>query len=72
MLRKELTLFAALFLLLAIGMHFGAWIDHPLSHIEMLPMSPMGLWHPLWLTAVVYAAVGLFRLLFAFIKRLKR
>jgi hypothetical protein len=71
MIRKEFTLFAALFIFLAIAMHFSAWIDHPLSHIEALPSSPMGLWHPLWLTAVIYIAVALFRLLFAFVRRLK-
>jgi len=59
---KEVKIFVSLFLFLALIMHFQAWLDHPLAHIKALSGSPMGLWHPLWITALVYGVVALFRL----------
>ncbi|WP_353661631.1 hypothetical protein [Hydrogenimonas sp. SS33] len=67
--KKELTVFIFLFIVLAMTMHFKACIDHPLKQIESLPDSPLGPWHPLFLTAAAYFIVLLFRLLFAGIRR---
>ncbi|WP_236579119.1 hypothetical protein [Hydrogenimonas urashimensis] len=52
--KKELTLFVAIFFILAIGMHFKEWVDHPIAHIEALPKSPLGPLHPLYITVSVY------------------
>ena len=68
--KKELTLFAVLFILLAMTMHFKACIDHPLKQIESLPDSPLGPWHPLYLTALSYLLILIVRILFVGIKRI--
>ncbi|HHO65766.1 MAG TPA: hypothetical protein ENJ71_04540 [Epsilonproteobacteria bacterium] len=66
---KEVKIFLSLFLLLSLAMHFQAWLDHPLAHIKSLSGSPMGLWHPFWITAVVYIVLLLFRLVWRTGKR---
>jgi len=69
-LQKELKILVFLFLFLAIAMHFGAWIDHPLAQIKALPTSPLGIWHPLFLTLIAYVVIVIIRSLFSFLKRL--
>ncbi len=67
---RELILFAVLFVVLTLAMHFGAWIDHPMRHLEALPSSPLGPLHPLWLTFIVYLLLGIVRLLVRFFRKL--
>ncbi|WP_457596684.1 hypothetical protein [Hydrogenimonas sp.] len=69
-LKKEVAIFLAIFVILALAMHFGAWIHHPLQQIEGLKESPMGPWHPLFLTLGAYLVVLVFRLLLAGVKRI--
>jgi hypothetical protein len=68
--KRELLLFALLFLFLSIAMHFGAWVDHPMAHIASLEKSPLGLWHPLFITVLVYLVLLIIRFLFSFMKKL--
>ncbi len=68
-LRRELIIFAGLFLFLALTLHFKAWLDHPIRHLEALPTSSLGLWHPLYLTLAVYLLIWIFRIVFRLIKR---
>ena len=66
---RELILFAVLFVVLSLAMHFGAWVDHPIRHLEALPSSPLGLWHPLWLTFMVYLSLWIVRLPLRFFRK---
>jgi ABC-type multidrug transport system fused ATPase/permease subunit len=59
--KKEFLIFLSLFLFLAIGMHFSAWISHPIEHIQALPDSPLGLFHPLYITLIVYLLILVLR-----------
>jgi len=52
-------------------MHFSAWMDHPLAHIEALPHSSLGVYHPLFLTLIVYGVIALLRGLWALIKKFR-
>jgi len=61
--KRESLYFLSLFLLLALAMHFSAWMTHPIKQIEMLPGSPLGVWHPLFLTLIVYIAVVVVRVM---------
>jgi len=56
-LAKELKIFLFLLLLLSLGMHFGAWMDHPLEHFRHLSQSSLGVWHPLFLTLILYVII---------------
>ena len=68
--KQEPLIFLALFVMLALGMHFHAWIDHPLAQIKKLPNSPLGPWHPLYLTLLAYLLLWAVRLLFCGIKKI--
>jgi len=68
-LRREIIIFTGLFLFLTLTFHFKAWLDHPIRHLEALPTSPMGLWHPLYLTLAVYFLILVIRIVFQFVKR---
>jgi hypothetical protein len=68
--KKELAIFAGIFLFLALGMHFKEWMSHPLHQIEALPESPLGPWHPLYITFLVYLVVLVLRLVFAGIRKI--
>ena len=71
MVQKELSLLILIFLFLALGMHFGAWIDHPMTHIKSLSSSSLGRWHPLFITLVVYIFILVIRVLIYFVKKIK-
>ncbi len=58
---REALIFSAIFLLLSLAFHYEAWLDHPAGHLQALPGSPMGIWHPLWFTAGLYLLVGAVR-----------
>jgi hypothetical protein len=72
MIQKELSIFIFIFLFLSLGMHFSAWIDHPLVHLESLASSSLGAWHPLIITLIVYVSILFVRVLIHSVKRLKR
>ena len=62
--KKELTIFTGIFLVLAIGMHFKEWISHPIEHIVALPDAGafgLGPFHPLIITLFFYVILALFR-----------
>jgi len=62
--KKELIIFVGIFLFLAIGMHFKAWISHPIDHMMALPSAGaygLGPVHPLIFTLVLYLFIGLLR-----------
>lgn len=62
--KRELLIFVGLFLVLALGMHHQAWLSHPLVQIRELQGSPLGPWHPLYLTALAYLLLWIVRLVF--------
>ena len=62
--KKELIIFVGIFLFLAIGMHFKAWISHPIDHMMALPSAGaygLGPVHPLIFTLVLYLFIALLR-----------
>ena len=67
--KKELLIFLSLFFVLAIGMHYHAWMYDPLEHIQALSSSSLGSFHPLYLTLAVYISVGIIRLIVGVLKR---
>ena len=70
---KELLLFVAILAALSLATHFDAWTSHPLQQLEALPQSPLGPWHPIYITLAVYGALLVLRGLFAGVKKfLKR
>lgn len=70
--KKEIFIFIGLFLFLSVGMHFKQWTSHPITHIEHLPTSQFGLFHPLYITFGVYVIVFAIRKVFGFILKLFR
>ena len=68
--KKELAIFLAIFLFLALGMHLKEWTSHPLEQISALPESPLGPWHPLYISAGVYLVVLVIRLAVAGLRRI--
>ncbi len=58
---RELLIFSGIFVLLAFVVHFRAWLDHPVQHIESLPASSMGVWHPVFLSLIAYLIVVVIR-----------
>lgn len=61
MLKKELFIFIAIFLFLALGMHMTQWLSHPIEHLHNLAKHKMP-YHPLLYTSLLYFVVGLVRL----------
>jgi len=68
--KKESAIFILLFLFLSLAMHFGAWMNYPLLHIESLPKSQLGIWHPFYITLLVYLFVLFLRFLLKVVKKL--
>ncbi len=58
---RELLIFFGIFAILAFAVHFKAWLDHPIQHIESLPASSMGVWHPVFLSLIAYLIVVIIR-----------
>jgi len=62
--KKELTIFLSIFLVLALGMHFKQWTSHPIDHIMALPKAGafgLGPFHPLIFTTFFYLIIAVFR-----------
>jgi len=72
MFKKEVAIFIAIFLVLALMMHMDQWLTHPLQHLEHLTTHKMP-YHPLLYTAIVYLLIGFIRLIVnAFMKLFRR
>ncbi len=67
-LAREFKVFVILLVLLSLLMHFGAWLSHPVSHFTSLAQSSLGLWHPLFLTFILYSIVGVIRWIVSFFR----
>ncbi len=67
--KREILLYFALFILLALAMHAKACFTHPLEHIQAIGTAPLGVWHPFVFTFLIYLLLLLLRLLIAFVKR---
>jgi hypothetical protein len=70
--KKELLTFTVIFLVLAIGMHFKEWMDHPVEHLMALPDAGaygIGALHPLVFTLIVYIVFVLLRSIIRLLKR---
>ena len=67
--KKELKIFIAIFLVLALGMHFKAWTDHPVEHMESLFTQGWFGLHPLVITLAVYLLFVLIRAIVRFLKK---
>ena len=59
--KKEIIIYVAVFLFLAIGMHFKQWTSHPIEHLMALPsggaLGVPGIAHPFVFTFIVYFIV---------------
>ena len=59
--KKEIIIFVAIFLFLAIGMHFNEWLSHPVEHLMAMTSGGAfgipGAIHPFVFTFIVYAIV---------------
>jgi len=67
--KKDLKVFIGIFLVLALGMHFKAWTEHPLEHIESLFTQGWFGLHPLVITLAVFLVYVAFRALIRVVKR---
>lgn len=73
--KKELIVFLALFLFLAIGMHFKEWTSHPIEHILALPHAGaygIGAIHPLVFTLILYVVVWIPRFILGLLNKNKQ
>jgi len=71
-LKKELTIFVSILIVLTVGMHYKEFLNHPLEHIMNLGDSGaygLGLFHPLVFTFIIYIIILLPRLVFKLFKR---
>ena len=65
--KKELSIFAGLLVLLSLIMHSKEWLDHPVEHFMGLPSSGVfgiGAYHPLFFAVLLYGVFTLFRAIF--------
>ncbi len=71
MIKREIKIFIFIFLFLALSVHFNAWLMHPIKHIKLLSSSSLGVWHPIYLTFIIYSIIGILRLIILFFKNSK-
>jgi len=69
--QKEIIIIIIIFIILALSMHFSAWIDHPVEHIKKIPNSILGIWHPLVFTIGVYLLIWIIRFFIQTWKKIK-
>ena len=60
---REVIIFIAIFLFLALGMHMNQWLTHPIEHLHQLSTHKMS-YHPLLYTTIVYVLLGIVRAIF--------
>jgi len=70
LIKREVIIYLIIFFVLSFIVHFDAWLDHPAMHLESLSSSSLGLFHPLYLSFVIYLIFGLLRLFITFLKRI--
>jgi len=69
-LKREVLIFLALFIILALVVHVDAWISHPLEHLAALPSSDFGPLHPLFFSFGAYLALLIVRLFARMVRRI--
>jgi hypothetical protein len=73
--KKELIIYAGIFLFLSIGMHFKQWIDHPIEHLINMPnggaFGVPGFIHPFVFSLIIYLIIYLFRFIGSIFSRKK-
>jgi hypothetical protein len=72
--KKEFLLFSAIFIFLAISLHFEAWTSYPLEHIQNLPNAGaygFGPLHAVIFPLIIYILIGIPRLIIKLIFRKK-
>ncbi len=67
---KEIIVYLAIFLILALGMHYKEWFSHPIEHINSLPRSQFGAFHPLFFSFGAYLVILVLRLVINGAKKL--
>ena len=55
--KKEIIIFISCFIILSILMHYKEFLEYPLLHIQSLPNSSLGVYHPIYLTLLVYIII---------------
>ena len=74
--KKEIIIYIAVFLFLAIGMHFKQWTSHPIEHLMALPnggaLGVSGIYHPFVFTFIVYFIIRLLVLIIKLFSRKKK
>jgi hypothetical protein len=69
---REVIIFIAIFLFLALGMHMNQWLTHPIEHLQQLSIHKMP-YHPLLYSIIVYILLGIIRAIFnTFMKLFRR
>ena len=68
---RELFVYGVLFVLLALTVHYRAWLSHPIAQFKALPSSPLGLWHPFILTLFFYILVLIVRVAIHLARKIK-
>lgn len=72
--KKELILFAGIFIFLAISLHFEAWTSYPIEHIKNLTNAGaygFGALHALIFPLIVYILIAIPRMIIKLIFRKK-
>jgi len=69
-LKREFGLYVVLFTILSLGMHFQSWLTQPLEHLSHLAQSPLGFWHPFYITLGLYLFIGLIRIMIVLFKKI--
>jgi hypothetical protein len=60
--KREITIYIVIFLILALGMHHKEWLSHPVEHLMHLPSASaygLGMEHPFVFALLVYLIVWL-------------
>jgi len=70
LIKREVIIFVIIFFVLSSVVHFDAWLDHPVMHLKALPMSSLGIFHPLYLSFIIYLIFGFLRFFIIFLKRI--
>ncbi len=55
--KQDLKIFIIIFFILALGMHYKAWMEHPLEQIQALFSQGWFGLHPLVITLIVFLCV---------------
>lgn len=67
--KKDLGIFILIFVLLALGMHFKEWMDHPIEHFESLFTQGWFGLHPLVIALAVFLLFVMLRGIVRFFRK---